>query len=206
MSYLTGTMAIPGSDPDTALVARAQKGDVGAFETLVARHEKRMFNISFRLIGNYEDAGEVVQDAFVSAYRNLRSFRGEAKFTTWLTTITLNLSKNRLKAIRSQKDGANYCLDDPAWAEDCDPMANLADHGPSALDRLETNDIREAVQHCVRSLDQEYREVIVLRDLQDFSYEEIGSMLTLREGTVKSRLSRGREAVRKCLKKIMGDL
>ncbi len=206
MSNMAGTITMPGSDTDSALVSLSQKGDLSAFETLVVRHQKRMLNISFRLLGNYEDACEIVQDAFVSAYKNIRSFRGDAKFTTWLTAITLNLSRNRLKKMKAQQGHASYCFDDPAWAEDCDPVSNVPDGRPSALDRLEKNDLRQGVQNCIRDLDPDYREVIILRDLQDFSYGEIEGMLNLREGTVKSRLSRAREAIRKCLKKIMGAL
>src|SRR5512143_3147477 len=93
----------PIVDADAALVAASQGGDLSAFETLVGRHKKRMLNIAFRIIGEYDDACEVTQDAFVSAYRGLRSFRREAKFSTWLTAITVNLSKNRLKRVRAHR-------------------------------------------------------------------------------------------------------
>ncbi len=198
-------MVAGAQDPDAALVSSSQKGDLGAFEALVARHEKRMLNIAFRLIGNLDDACEVVQDAFLSAYQGIRTFRGDAKFATWLTTITLNLSKNRLKQMKSLQSRVSYCLDDPAWTEDCNVIADPPSKGPSALDRLENQDVRNRVQDCIKALDQDYREVMVLRDLQDFSYDEIGNMLGLREGTVKSRLSRARNAVKDCLKKVMGD-
>ena len=83
-------------DDDASLVALSKKGDLNAFEALVRKHQKRMLNIAFRLIDDYEEACEVVQDAFVSAYKNIRTFRGESKFSTWLTSITVNLSKNWL--------------------------------------------------------------------------------------------------------------
>ena len=91
LSYSTGRGSSSGPDADAALVSSAQKGDLHAFEQLVTRHQKKMLNIAYRLIGDYDDACEVVQDAFVSAHKNIKQFRGDAKFTTWLTTITLNL-------------------------------------------------------------------------------------------------------------------
>ena len=86
----------------------SQQGDLSAFEALVAKYQKRMLNIAFRIIGEYDDACEVAQDAFVSAYRNLNGFRAEAKFSTWLTAITVNLSKNRLKRVIIRHSG-NQC-------------------------------------------------------------------------------------------------
>ncbi len=195
----------PAADADAELVASSRKGDLNAFESLVTRHQKRMFNIAFRLIGNYDDASEVVQDAFVSAYKGIGTFRGDSKFSTWLTTITLNLSKNRLKQAASRQSRLSYCLDDPAWTEACTAIAEPPSKEPSALDRLEQQDIRAGVQDCIAALERDFREVIVLRDMQDFSYDEIARMLNLREGTVKSRLFRARDAVKECLKKVRGE-
>ncbi|HSQ77417.1 MAG TPA: sigma-70 family RNA polymerase sigma factor [Nitrospirota bacterium] len=184
----------------------SQKGDMAAFESLVVRHQKRMLNIAFRLINDYDEACEVVQDAFVSAYKNIRSFRGDAKFTTWLTTITLNLSKNRLKQIKSRQGHVSYTLDDPLWADDSELTRDPPSKEPSALDRLEKQDVQGKVQDCIKALEPEHREVLILRDMQDFSYDAIGGMLNMQEGTVKSRLFRARAAVRDCLKKAMGEL
>ena len=206
MSYIPGIKSASAPDADAALVALSTKGDLDAFESLVVRHQKRMLNIAFRLVGDYDEACEVVQDAFVSAYKNIGAFRGDAKFTTWLTSITLNLSKNRLKAMRSRLDPVSYSLDDPVRTDDGELTRDLPSKEPSALDRLEKQDIRSRVQDCIKALEPEYREVIVLRDMQDFSYDEIGGMLKLREGTVKSRLFRAREAIKDCLKKFWGEL
>jgi RNA polymerase sigma-70 factor (ECF subfamily) len=193
-------------DADTTLVLSAQQGDLDAFETLVGKHQKKMLNIAFRLIGNYDDACEVVQDAFVSAYRNLKTFRGEAKFTTWLTTITLNLSKNRLKQMRSRQDHEAFSLNEPLQTEDGEMTMDPPSKEPSVLDRMEQRDIQTRVQDCIKALEADFREVLVLRDMQEFSYDEIGGMLKMREGTVKSRLFRAREMVKECLKRAMGAL
>ena len=193
-------------DDDTALVAASQQGDLDAFERLVARHQKRMLNVSFRLINDYDEACEVVQDGFLSAYKHIRAFRGEAKFTTWLTSIIVNLSKNRLKQMRARTGHEAFSLDDPIETDDGRMPVALPSGAPSALDRLETRDVQIRVQDCIKSLDQDFREVLVLRDMQDFSYQEIGNMLKVREGTVKSRLFRAREMVKDCLKRVIGRL
>jgi len=193
------------SDDDAVLVASAQQGDLSAFESLVARHQKRMVNTAFRIIGGYEDACEVTQDAFVSAYRNLNSFRAEAKFSTWLTAITVNLSKNRLKRVIIRQKREPVSLDAPIRTDDGEVMPDPPSKEPSALDRLERQDVKKAVRDCIQALEPDFREVLVLRDMQDFSYDEISGMLKVAPGTVKSRLFRARESVKECLKKAMGS-
>lgn len=191
-------------DPDAAHVAAARTGDLAAFETLVVKHQKRMLNIAFRITGNHEDACEVTQDAFVAAYRNLGSFRGGAQFSTWLTTIVINLGRNRLKQMKSRHRREAYSLDAPLQTAEGEMAIDPPSREPSTLDRLEQKDRQNAVQDCIARLEPDFREVLVLRDLQEFSYDEIGDMLKVREGTVKSRLFRAREAVKECLKKVLG--
>jgi len=200
---------IPGehnTDADMALVASAQQGDLSAFESLVAKHQKRMLNIAFRIIGDYEDACEVVQDAFLSAYRNLRGFRAESKFSTWLTAITVNLSRNRLRRVVLRQKREPLSLDAPIMTNDGEVMPDPPSKEPSVLDRMERQDRSQKVQDCIKALEHDFREVLILRDLQDFSYEEIGVMLKVAAGTVKSRLFRARESVKACLKKALGEL
>lgn len=193
-------------DGDRLIVAEAQQGSIEAFERLVIKHQKRMLNIAFRMLGDYEEACECVQDVFLSAYRNINGFRGEARFSTWLTSITLNHARNRLKQMKAQSGRIAYSLDEGVETEDGNLRADPPAHEPSALDRLQERELKNVVRFCIESLDLKYREVIVLRDLQDFSYEEIGACLGIRTGTVKSRLFRAREAVGKCLKKAWGSL
>ena len=205
-SFLSNIRNEQVADPDAELVASAQKGDLSAFEALVAKHQKRMLNIAFRIIGEYEDACEVTQDAFVAAYGNLTRFRAEAKFTTWLTAITVNLSKNRLKQVAIRRKREPISLDAPILTDDGEVMPDPPSKEPSVLDRMENQDKKKKVQECIQALEPDFREVLVLRDLQDFSYEEIGEMLRVAAGTVKSRLFRARESVKECLKKTMGEL
>ncbi len=206
LSYNKGVTGIPPLDDDAGLVARSRQGDLDAFEQLVTRHQKRMLNIAYRLIGDYDEACEVVQDSFVSAHRNIKTFRGVSKFTTWLTAITLNLSKNRLKQLKSRQGHEAYSLDEPVETNYGEMTIDPPLKEPSVLDRLEKRDVQIRVQDCIKALDPDFREVLVLRDLQDLSYEEIGSLLGIHGGTVKSRLFRAREMIKDCLKRVMGEL
>jgi RNA polymerase sigma-70 factor (ECF subfamily) len=194
------------ADADAGLVLSARQGDLSAFEALVVKHQKRMLNIALRIIGDYDDACEVTQDAFVSAYRNLRGFRQEAKFSSWLTAITVNLSKNRLKRLTIKQNREPVSIDEPIQTSDGEVMPDPPSKEPSVLDRMEKQDVKKKVQDCIGELEPDFREVLVLRDLQDFSYEEIGEMLKVAAGTVKSRLFRARESVKECLKKAMGGI
>jgi RNA polymerase sigma-70 factor (ECF subfamily) len=206
LSYPEEKAGFPPTDDDAPLVLSSQKGDLDAFEQLVARHQKRMLNVAYRLINDYDEACEIVQDAFVSAYKGIRSFRGDAKFTTWLTAITVNLSKNRLKQVRTRQGREAFSLDEPVQTDDGEMTIDPPSKEPSVLDDLEKRDVQQRVQDCINVLDPDFREVLVLRDLQDLSYKEIGSVLKIREGTVKSRLSRAREMVKNCLKGVLEEL
>ncbi|MEJ2315221.1 MAG: sigma-70 family RNA polymerase sigma factor [Nitrospirota bacterium] len=195
-----------GADADEELVARCRGGDVEAFEGLVRRHEKRMINVAYRITGNFDDACEVVQDAFVSAYRNLKKFRGGSRFSTWLCSIVLNLSRNRLRQSMTRAGREAVSIGNPSSAEAESPALEPASEGASPLAELELKEVREKVKRCLEALEAEFREAMVLRDVQGFSYAEIGGMLGLAEGTVKSRLHRARESVRECLKRALGGL
>jgi RNA polymerase sigma-70 factor (ECF subfamily) len=193
-------------DADGELVSAAKRGDLAAFELLVHRHQDRMLNIAFRIVGVYEDACEVVQDAFVAAYRGLDRFRGDARFTTWLTAITANLSRNRRQQLAARRRNEGISLDDPLPTDDGELVPDPPSPAPGAQEELERQEVARKVRECIAALDNDFREVLVLRDMEDFSYEEIGVALTIREGTVKSRLFRAREAVKDCLKRVLREL
>ena len=188
-------------DNDFEFVSRCQKGDGEAFGVLVERHQKKMFNVAFRMTGDYEEAAEVVQEAFFSAFRAIRKFRGEATFATWITGIVLNHSKNRLKKMKAISRYEPVSLDEVFEGPRFDPPSGEI----SVEAQLEKKAIEGAVQECINSLDEEFREVLILRDIQEFSYEEISAALTIPDGTVKSRINRGRDALRKLLKRKLGD-
>jgi RNA polymerase sigma-70 factor (ECF subfamily) len=173
---------------------------------LVEKYQKKMLNVAYRMIGDYDEACEVVQDAFLSAYRSIKKFRGEARFSTWLYSIVLNLSRNRRKQIKTRGAREVYSIDAPAETEEGSMRRDPPDPGPSILEQMEKKEVDARVQGCISGLDSEYREVLVLRDIQGFSYEEIRDILKVPDGTVKSRLFRARDALKECLKKVLGDL
>jgi RNA polymerase sigma-70 factor (ECF subfamily) len=172
----------------------------------VEKYQRKMLNTAYRMIGNYEEACEVVQDTFLAAYRALKKFRGESKFSTWLYSIVINLSKNRSAKVKARFYREGLSLDDPgAKVQGCHGDDPPAQDSPVA-DQLEKQEVQEKIQECMSTLDPEYREVLVLRDIQGFSYEEIRAILKIPDGTVKSRLFRARDALKECLKKAWGDL
>ena len=192
-------------DDDGDLVERCRKGQLDAFESLVIKYQKKMLNIAFRTVGNYEDACEVVQDAFFSAYSGIQRFEGRSSFSTWLCAIVINTSRNRLEQMKTAARHLQFSLDDPIATEDGNVRIELASDSPSALKQLENKDLRRQVQRCIDALEEEFREVLVLRDIQGFSYDEISDIIKVAQGTVKSRIFRARETMKKCLKEVIGD-
>lgn len=190
------------STDELRLLADCKAGDTRAFKQLVLRYQCSLYTIALRISGNEADAAEIVQDAFLSAWRKLADFRGEAKFSTWLTSIAVNQARTRWQQNR-KKQGAETSVDSLVELE-TGVMHQLVSEQPSALDRLEQSQLRELLERCINALDQGFREVLVLRDMRDLPYEEVGQVLGLREGTVKSRLFRAREAVRACIVRNMG--
>ena len=193
-------------DEDYQYVALCRSGEPGAFEVLVRRHQKRMFNIAYRMTGNYEDACDVVQEAFLSAYRTIKQFRGEAKFSTWLYSIVVNHARNRTRQVNTKAYHEPVSLDDAPPGGDGGPGMDPPSQDSSAVDLLVQKETQEKVQACINRLEKEHREILVLRDIQGFSYEEITVMLGIPDGTVKSRLSRARSVLKDSLRKVLGDL
>ena len=194
------------ADEDLKYVILCQKGDTKAFEVLVERHQKKMLNIAFRMMGDYDEACDITQEAFVSAYKSIKKFKAEAKFSTWLYRIAVNHSKNRLKQLSSIAKRREVSLDDSGETktEGIVNQSLINDANPGT--QMERRERETQVQKCITSLDEEYREVLVLRDIQGFSYEDISDILKIPDGTVKSRLSRARNALKDCLTKVIGDL
>lgn len=191
---------------DLDLVTRCKQGDTDAFEPLVGKYQRKMVNIAYRIIGIYDDACEVAQDAFVSAYKNLKNFRGDSQFSTWLYSITVNLAKNRAQKTRTESGRQAFSLNDTLKTDTGEISVDLPSGDPSALDRLEQRDVQKGVQECINGLEEEFRTVVVLREIQGFAYNEISDILNIAEGTVKSRLFRARDMLRDCLRNLMGAL
>lgn len=188
-------------DEDLPFVRSCRKGDREAFGVLVERHQKRMLNAAYRMLGDYDEACDVVQDAFVSAYRSIGTFRGESRFSTWLFGIVMNHGRTRLKQIRNRSRHEGPSLDNRV-----DTAGTRSAGGDPVFEAVAGKERDARIQACIGSLDGDRREVLILRDIQEFSYDEIGTILGIPDGTVKSRLFRARLALKDCLKKTMGDL
>ena len=159
------------------LVRAAAKGNTLAFEELVRLHEKKVYALALRMCGSSEDAADAAQEAFLSAWRGLPSFRGEAGFSTWLYRLTANAAIDHLRRTRRQR-GALSLEDGPLGLD-------AADSGPGPQEAAEGAELRRAVAAGLARLSDDHRQVLVLRELQELSYEEIARMLDIDLGTVK---------------------
>ncbi len=190
-----------GSDPDVEVVRRARAGDVGAFEELVLTHQRRTFNVAYRMLGDYDEAVDLTQEVFIQAHRSLGQFRGEARFGSWLLAIAVNQCRNRLKSWKRRSRSRHDSLSAPIGEEGSDLHRELPDPGANAAEALEGRQLEELVHEEMKHLDEEYRTVLVLREMQGVAYEEIARMLEVPIGTVKSRLHRGRTELRERLRR-----
>lgn len=193
-------------EDDVSFVARCRKGEAEAFAPLVRRYQKKMLNLAFRMIGDYDEACDVVQEAFLSAYKSIGKFREEARFSTWLTSIVLNQSKSHLKRKTAHQRYEVASLDGPDKSGNRTVVPAPFSQEESVIERMERRELEARVQKGLSSLDSEQREVLILRDIQGFSYEAIGLTLKLPMGTVRSRLFRARNALKDILFKVNEEL
>ena len=175
------------------LVRAAQRGDDSAFDELVRTYEKRVYHLALRMCGNVDDAYEVAQEAFLSAWKGMRFFRGDSSFSTWLYRLTSNAAIDFLRRQRRQGGSDGVSLDDE------DTFLEVADLAPSPHQQAERLELRDALARGLCALSPEHRQVLLLRELQGLTYEEIAAALELDLGTVKSRIARAREKLRKYL-------
>jgi RNA polymerase sigma-70 factor (ECF subfamily) len=182
------------------LVAQAQRGDDAAFEVLVERHQHRAVNVAYQLLRNEEDAVEVAQDAFVRIYRSLSGFRGECEFTTWLHQIVVNLARNRHRWWWRRGRQITESLDAPVETGDGAMAQQVAAPTEPADVELAKAEFARSLARKMAGLPAKFREVLVLRNVEGLSYEEIAVVLRCSVGTVKSRIARAREALREAMK------
>lgn len=184
------------------LIKRIKDGDLAAYETIVSRYWDRTYARVIQLLNNRQDAEEVTQDAFIRAQRGLDSFRGEASFGTWLYQIATNLARNRYWYWFRRKRDQSFSIDQPLSA---DSDMTLEDFMPSEQESpfqsAITQEFVDRVAICMDELSEQHREVLVLRNIENMSYDAIAARLGLSVGTVKSRIARGRERLRD----LMGD-
>lgn len=185
---ISGTLASAVEHDDMQLVTASKNGDQDAFSLLVQRYQRRVFNLIFRMLQNYEEASEVTQEAFLAAWQGLSSFRGEARFSTWLYRIAYNCALKQLE-VRKRDKALHTALQAEQNNESEDPKDSL-------LDLL---DNQEMVQKQLSQLPPKYRIVLILRHLQDMTYEEMADVLTMPIGTIKTHLFRARNLLKERL-------
>ncbi len=183
-------------------IEAAQSGDADSFERIVLEYQQKVFNLAFRLLGEREEAEDLTQDVFVNVFRHLSSFRGEAQFSTWIYQVTMNHCRNRLKYLKRRFHYSTESIDEPVSTPDGEVSRDLADEGEIPEDALYRRQVQELVQVALTRLREDHREMIVLRDVQNLSYQEIGEILGLPEGTIKSRLHRARWELKDILRRL----
>jgi len=184
------------------LVRRCVGGDAAAWEEIVQRHHRRIYNICYRFAGNADDAQDLTQDVFIKMYRTLSTFdAGKGAFMTWVTTITRNLLVDHFR--KSKGDRITDSLDSsPSEHEDAVPLGDrLAGNSLPPDAQVQKRETREMVHSALQRLSPELREALILRDLQDMDYRDIAVALHVPEGTVKSRINRGRAELARLLQR-----
>ena len=189
------------SKEDRTLIEKYKNGEQWAFDRLVEKYSGRAYQIAYGVLGNKEDAEEVAQDVFVRIYRALVKFRGDSEFTTWMYRIAMNLARNKYRWNKSRGSQRNISIDAPLPGSDSDDNRRI-DVPESGMNPEETVDLDEFERRAkeeIERLPDLYREALVLRNVEEMSYEEIASLLGCKLGTIKSRIARAREELRKRL-------
>ena len=176
-------------EQEAAIVRKVLGGDANAFETLVLEYEKNVYNIALRMTGNSEDAADMTQEAFIKAYNSLQSFRGDSKFSVWLYRIVSNVCLDFLRS-KNRRPTVSLSVEDDDGE---DTQLDVADESQSPELLLDRKLTRDSVRRGLDSLPPDYRQILLLREIQGLSYDEIAQALSLEVGTVKSRIFRARK-------------
>jgi RNA polymerase sigma-70 factor, ECF subfamily len=184
---------------DSDFVDRLRNGDAEAFDTLITRYSGDIFSLLYRMTEDAEEARDLTQETFLSALKAIRSFRGEAELKTWLFRIALNQSRNRFRWWKRRKRNETMSLDKPIGDGTATVSDKIADEGETPEQAYLRGERRQKLITALGALPEIFRETIVLCDIEGFGYDETARALNINIGTVKSRLSRGRELLRKRL-------
>jgi RNA polymerase sigma-70 factor (ECF subfamily) len=191
---------------DLMLVRQCMAGDAAAWQRLVEYQHKRVYAICYRFTGSPSDAEDLTQEVFIKLYRNFAAFDGtKGSLQTWITTLTRNLLVDHFRRSRHERLTGSLDAGWDAKGEDesfgATPAERLADKGPTQFDHVAGQEVQTRVQAALQQLSPELREAVVLRDLEDMDYKEIAAVLNIPEGTVKSRISRGRAELARVLER-----
>ncbi|HUS30324.1 MAG TPA: sigma-70 family RNA polymerase sigma factor [Kofleriaceae bacterium] len=192
------------SELERSLLKRLRDRDERAFRELISNHRDRVYNITFRMLGNRAEAEDVAQEVFITVFKTIDTFREESKFSTWLYRVAVNHCKNRIKYLARRYDRSREELDETTHGGESSSSGNgvISSPPPSAPDRaLEGAQMEKVLQEAIATLDEDQRTVVILRDVEDLSIEEICEITGLADGTVKSRLHRARLVLRKKLQR-----
>ena len=182
------------AEEELRLVKCAAGGDEGAFEKLVIENEKLIYNVALKITGNPDDAEDVAQEAFIKAYRNLGSFRGESRFSGWLYRLCYNAAMDHIRKTRDP-NLRSLTNDDGSDAE-----LDVSDPAPTPEESAERKETQRIVREAVNQLDDDKREILIMREFSGMSYTNIADALGIEEGTVKSRISRARASLAEILR------
>lgn len=181
-------------DNEQTLIYHARRGDLNAFNRLVLHYQDQVFTAAYRIMGDPDSAADAAQDAFITAYRRLETYRG-GSFRAWLLRIATNTCYDELRR-RKRRPATSFEELSGAETDDGPP---LPDHSETPEEAVQQNELNAALQSCIQALSDDQRMALVMSDVQGFSYQEIADTMEVQIGTVKSRLSRARLAVRRCL-------
>jgi RNA polymerase sigma-70 factor, ECF subfamily len=187
------------SRSERLLVRKLRERDEKAFREIVETYGDRVHNLIYRMLGNREEAEDVSQEVFITVFKSIDSFRGDSKFSTWLYRVAVNHCKNRIKYLARRHDRDQSEYDEEALRDQAAGTTTAPNPSPRPDKQLEGVELEQIMQRCIAQLEEEHRLVIVLRDVEDLSYEEICAITNLPTGTVKSRLHRARLALKKMM-------
>lgn len=188
------------SEREEKLIEQCKQGDIESFELLIKDYQQLAFNIAYRMLGNTEDAKDASQDAFIKIFKSIQSFKGNSSFSTWMYRIVSNTC---LDELRKRKKHQSYSYDNPIKTEDGEMNRNIPASENSPEEIINRKESQQLIQNAINKLSDQNKAVIVLRDIKGFSYEQISEILDCPEGTIKSRISRARVALKMILEKDM---
>ena len=188
------------SDAEKVFIEKLQAGDAAALDQMVEKYSTDVFAVLFRLTGDREESLDLMQETFLSAMRSVGTFRGESGLRTWLVRIAINHSRNRFRWWKRRRRDATASLDAPAAEDSTESIASrIADNSEDPESAVLRRERQAAIMNAILSLNEAYREAVILCDIEGWSYDEIAGALDVNIGTVKSRIARGREELRRRL-------
>jgi RNA polymerase sigma-70 factor (ECF subfamily) len=189
----------PAAQPGTieTLIQRCLDGDQHAWETIVQQHWRKVFNVAYKFVGRHEEAEDLVQEIFLKIFKSLNTFDRRANFQTWLISVSRNLCIDHYRSVRKERETIDQAVDPEAVT----PAASE----PGAIEALEQRDRVELLKEALAALPPALRTAVLMRDIQEMSYQEIAAVLRLPEGTVKSRINRGRTELAQQIRRLRGD-